>query len=66
MGVFQKGKEQDEVNETADITMQHGNNPVEPSRNFLEVHRVTHERKMGLAPDHDGNLESRTRKECDS
>jgi hypothetical protein len=38
--------EQDEVQETADVKMQHGNNPLKPSRKFLEVHRVTHERKI--------------------
>lgn len=43
---FQKGMERDEVKETADVTMQHGNSPVEPSRNFLEVHSLIHERKM--------------------
>jgi hypothetical protein len=48
--------EQDELRETTDITMQYGNNPLEPSRKFLEVHRVAHERKMRLAADHDGNL----------
>jgi hypothetical protein len=63
---FQKGMEQDEIQETADVTMQHGNNPLEPSRKFLEIHRLNHERKMRLAADHDRNLESRTPKEYDS
>ena len=63
---FQKVMEEDEVQETADVKMQHGNNPLEPSRKFLEVHSVTHGRKIGLAADHDGNLESRTPKEYGS
>jgi len=63
---FQKGMEQDEVQETANVTMQLGNIPLETSINFLEVHRVTHERKIGVAADHDGNLEIRTPKDYDS
>jgi len=59
---IQKGMEQDEVQETADVTIQHRNNPLKPSRKFLEVHRVNHERKMRLAAEHNGNLESRTPK----
>jgi hypothetical protein len=43
---FQKGMEQNEIQETAAVTMQHGSNPLETSRKFLEVHRITHERKM--------------------
>jgi len=34
---FQKGMEQVEVQETTDVTMQRGNNPLEPRRKFLEV-----------------------------
>lgn len=63
---FQKVMEQVEVQETADVTMQPRNNPLEPRRKFLEVHRVTQERKMRLAADHYRNLESRTPKEYDS
>jgi hypothetical protein len=55
--------EQDEVQETADVTILHGNSPLEPSRKILQVHRLTHERKMRLAAEHDGNLESRPPKD---
>lgn len=39
---FQKYMEQDEVQENADITMQHRNKPMEPSKKFSEVPKVTH------------------------
>jgi hypothetical protein len=58
--------EQDGVQETADITMQHRNKPLEPSRKFSEVRKVTHDRKKRMTADHDGNLGTRTPKEDDS
>jgi len=42
---FQKDMEQDEVQKNADITMQHRNKPLEPSKKFSEVPKVTHDRK---------------------
>jgi len=38
---------QDEVQETADITMQHRNKPLKPSKKFSEVPKVTHDPKKG-------------------
>jgi hypothetical protein len=37
--------EQNEVQETADVTMQHRNKPLEPTKKFSEVPEVTHDRK---------------------
>jgi len=37
--------EQDGVQETADVTMQHRNKPLEPSREFSEFPKATHDKK---------------------
>jgi hypothetical protein len=50
---FQKDMEQDEVQENADVTMQHRNKPLEPSKKFSEVPKVTHDRKKRMTADHD-------------
>jgi len=48
--------EQDEKQEIADVTMQHRNKPLEHSKTFSEVPKVTNDRKKRMTPDHDGNL----------
>lgn len=53
---FQKDMEQDEKQEIADVTMQHRNKPLEHSKTFSEVPKVTNDRKKRMTPDHDGNL----------
>jgi hypothetical protein len=58
--------EQDGVQEIADVIMQHRNKPLEPSRKFSEVRKVTHDRKKRMTADHDGNLGTRIREEDDS
>jgi hypothetical protein len=37
--------EQHEVQEAADVTMKHRNTPLEPSKMFSEVPKVTHDKK---------------------
>jgi hypothetical protein len=63
---FQKEMEQDEVQETADVTIQNRNKLLEPSRKVSEVSKVTHDRKKVMVADHDRNLGTRTPKEDDS
>jgi len=42
---FQKDMEQDEVQENADVTMQHRNKPLEPSKKFSEVPKKMTEKR---------------------
>jgi hypothetical protein len=63
---FQKDMEQDAVQETADVTMQHRKKPLEPSKKFSKVPKLTHDGKKRMTADHDGNLGTRTPKEDDS
>jgi hypothetical protein len=55
--------EQDDFQDTADVTMQHIANPLAPNKKGVEVRTVTHGREERMAADHDGTLGRRIPKE---
>jgi hypothetical protein len=52
--------EQDQLQDTSDITMRHQNKPPTPSRKDSEVPTVIHDREEKMAANYDGNWGSRT------